>query len=145
MKQRSLLWVLVTFATLAPSAFCADWNSRLAADYLDSREKEWFAWPGANKAVGGPCISCHTNMTYLLARPALRHALGEKQATQYEQGLLDAMRARKPPSATVDHGFSHSVACMMAAEAYSSGSKQYWDTATETILDRAPGIQSASV
>jgi squalene-hopene/tetraprenyl-beta-curcumene cyclase len=85
---------LVTLATLVPSAFCADWNRRLAADYLDSREKEWFAWPGANKAVGGPCISCHTNMTYLLARPALRHALGEKQATQYEQGLLDTMRAR---------------------------------------------------
>jgi len=94
MKQTSLLWVLVTVTLLAPSAFCADWNSRLAANYLDSREQEWFAWPGANKAVGGPCISCHTNMTYLLARPALRHALGEKQATQYEQGLLDTMRAR---------------------------------------------------
>jgi squalene-hopene/tetraprenyl-beta-curcumene cyclase len=94
MKSKSLLWVLVTVASLAPSVFCADWNRQLAADYLDTREKEWFAWPGANHTVGGPCISCHTNMTYLLARPALRHALGEKQATQYEQGLLDTMRAR---------------------------------------------------
>jgi hypothetical protein len=27
---------------------------------------------------------------------------------------------------------------MMAAESYWSGKKQYWDTANETILDRAP-------
>jgi hypothetical protein len=55
------------------------------------------------------------------------------------------MRSRQQPHCTVQDGFAHSVACMMAAEAYSSGSRQYWDTATETILDRAPGIQSASV
>jgi hypothetical protein len=33
---------------------------------------------------------------------------------------------------------------MMAAEAYSSGKKQYWDAATETILDGAPGSPSTS-
>jgi len=28
---------------------------------------------------------------------------------------------------------------MMSAQAYSSGKKQYWDAATETIVDREPG------
>jgi len=43
---------------------------------------------------GGPCMSCHTGMTYLMARPALRRALGEKPATTYEQGLLAGLSAR---------------------------------------------------
>jgi len=54
------------------------------------------------------------------------------------------MRTRQQPNCTVHDGFAHSVACMMAAEAYFSGKKQYWDPATETILDRAPGSQAAT-
>jgi squalene-hopene/tetraprenyl-beta-curcumene cyclase len=76
-------------------SLCADWNPRLAADYLDGREKEWFAWKTA-QTPGGPCVSCHTNVTYLIVRPALRRELGEKQATSYETGLKDALRARIP-------------------------------------------------
>jgi hypothetical protein len=48
---------------------------------------------------------------------------------------LDAMRDRKQPSATVDHGFSHSVVCIMAAQSYWSGKKLYWDPAKEEITD----------
>src|SRR5580692_9803209 len=51
---------------------------------------------------------------------------------------FECMRSRQQPHCTVHEGFAHSVACMMAAEAYWSGKKQYWDTANETILDRAP-------
>lgn len=76
-------------------SLCADWSPRLAADYLDGREKEWFAWKTA-QTPGGPCVSCHTNVTYLLARPALRRKLGEQQPTAYETGLRDALRARIP-------------------------------------------------
>ena len=70
-----------------------DWNPRLAADYMDSRQKDWFAWPRANGGAK-PCISCHTGLSYLLARPALRKALGEKDATQWETGLLESLRSR---------------------------------------------------
>jgi predicted dehydrogenase len=51
---------------------------------------------------------------------------------------LDCLRSRKLPNATVHHGFSHSVACMMATRAYWSGKKIYWDPKTETILEHAP-------
>src|ERR1700679_901202 len=67
--------VLLTLA-VAP-AFCQDWNARLAGQYLDSRQKEWVAWPMALHS-GVACVSCHTGLTYLVARPALRRSLGDK-------------------------------------------------------------------
>jgi len=51
---------------------------------------------------------------------------------------IEAMRDRKQPNATVDHGFSHSMVCIMASQAYWSGKKQYWHAATETIQDHPP-------
>src|SRR6266853_2730605 len=74
-------------------SLAADWSPQRAAQYLDSRQKEWFAWKEAASA-DGPCVSCHTGMTYLLARPALRQRLGESQPTPYETGLLDRLRAK---------------------------------------------------
>ncbi len=75
------------------TAVCADWSPKLAACFLDSRQQEWFAWPAAT-IPGGPCVSCHTGVTYLLARPALRAALGETSRTSWKTGLLSALRAR---------------------------------------------------
>jgi squalene-hopene/tetraprenyl-beta-curcumene cyclase len=84
---------LVLLTLFASPIFAQDWNARSTAQYLDSRQKEWFEWPTA-KTPEGPCISCHTNKTYLFARPALRRQLAENQPTSYETGLLDALRAR---------------------------------------------------
>ena len=83
------------------AAWCGDWNPRRAADYLDAREKAWVAWP-TSKSAGGNCVSCHTNVSYLMARPALRKLLGETQPTEYETGLLDgAERANSQERAHV--------------------------------------------
>lgn len=89
MLQRVLFAILLVSAA-APAA---DWNPKLAAQYLDGRQREWFTWPRAASA-DGPCVSCHTGMPYLLARPALRRVLGEKQPTAYETGLLNRLRAK---------------------------------------------------
>lgn len=51
---------------------------------------------------------------------------------------LDCLRARKQPNATVQNGFAHSVACMMAAKSYWTGKKMYFDEKTETIVDTPP-------
>ena len=53
---------------------------------------------------------------------------------------LECMRSRQQPHCTVQDGFAHSVACIMAAQAYWSGKKQYWDAASETILDQPPAV-----
>ena len=79
-------------------AFC-DWNPQLAANYLDGRQKEWFAWPRANTAVG-VCVSCHTGLPYMLARPALRTVLKEAGPSPYEIGLLEAVKKRIPTFGT---------------------------------------------
>jgi predicted dehydrogenase len=49
---------------------------------------------------------------------------------------MDAMRDRKQPISTVDHGFSHSVVCIMAAQSYWSGKRLYWDPVKEEICDQ---------
>jgi squalene-hopene/tetraprenyl-beta-curcumene cyclase len=91
MRPRHLLFTLATLLIAAPS-FAADWSPEAAARYLDGRQKEWFEWKPALSA-DGPCVSCHTGMTYLLARPALRKALKQKEPTTYEKGLLDRLRS----------------------------------------------------
>ena len=48
---------------------------------------------------------------------------------------LNAMRDRREPNATVDHGFSHSIACIMATQSYWSGKRVYWNPKTEEIQD----------
>jgi len=82
----------LTIAVAALPVRGAGWNPQLAAKYLDERQREWFAWPQA-QSPNGPCVSCHTGMPYLIARPALRRLLKEAQPTMYETGLLDRLRS----------------------------------------------------
>jgi predicted dehydrogenase len=51
---------------------------------------------------------------------------------------LECLRSREQPNATVEDGFAHSVAVIMAARAQREGRKLYWDKTSEDILDRAP-------
>jgi squalene-hopene/tetraprenyl-beta-curcumene cyclase len=96
----------------APSQSASDWQPKLAADYLDARQKDWFEWAPA-KSADGPCVSCHTGMPYLLARPRLRELLKETAPTMYERGLRDrlASHAGAKPS-----GALQSVETIFAAE-----------------------------
>ncbi|HWA00567.1 MAG TPA: Gfo/Idh/MocA family oxidoreductase [Caulobacterales bacterium] len=47
--------------------------------------------------------------------------------------FLQALRSRHQPSATVDVGYSHTVASIMCFESWKSGSRQVYDAATRTI------------
>ncbi len=51
---------------------------------------------------------------------------------------LEALRADRQPSAPVSAGYAHSVACIMAAQAYWAGKRLYWEPKTESIVDYAP-------
>jgi hypothetical protein len=55
---------------------------------------------------------------------------------------LKAMQSRTQPNANVDHGFSHSVVIIMAAQSYWSGKKLYWNPETEEIVDRPVAVTS---
>ena len=92
--HRSSLGLVVVFLGFLLSVMqtaAADWSPKLAAQYLDGRQKEWFAWKPAMSA-NGPCVSCHTGMPYLLARPVLRQALKEPEPTEFERGLMARLR-----------------------------------------------------
>jgi squalene-hopene/tetraprenyl-beta-curcumene cyclase len=88
-----LIAAVLLFSVSTGQILAAGWSPERAAQYLDGRQKAWFEWKPAQSS-DGPCVSCHTGMTYLLARPALRRALGEAQPTVYERGLLDRLRAK---------------------------------------------------
>ena len=51
---------------------------------------------------------------------------------------FECIRSRQQPHASVQDGFAHSVACMMATESYWSGKKIYWDAKSETFSDHKP-------
>ncbi len=52
---------------------------------------------------------------------------------------FECLRSRKTETnATVDFGFKHSVACIMAAQAYWQGQRLYYDAKNEQIVDHMP-------
>lgn len=67
------------------------WDQQAAAKYLDDRMDLWFAKAGKLHTGEGEtsCVSCHTTVPYVLARPALRRAMGASQPTRQEAKLLD--------------------------------------------------------
>lgn len=45
------------------------------------------------------------------------------------------MRSRQTPNGSIESGFAHAVAVMMATRSYREGKKIYWDRKTGQILD----------
>lgn len=64
------------------------WNTKTAAAYLDERETWWMDSKTAARDHETFCISCHTAVPYALARPTLRTALAEREASANELRLL---------------------------------------------------------
>lgn len=70
------------------------WNLAAAAQYLDSRETWWQGWGRAQKDHGTLCVSCHTQASYALARPALRSQLSERGLSGQERAMLASVEKR---------------------------------------------------
>ena len=74
-----------------------DWRPVQAGKYLDEREKTWFEFSSARRGQGTAqtsCVSCHTVMPYVLARPVLRKLTGTLMPTEQEKQLLTQTRKR---------------------------------------------------
>lgn len=72
----------------------SSWNHKTAAAYLDYREEWWMQWKGAARGQSTFCVSCHTTIPYLLARPQLDRMLGENAHSPDEQKLMDDVVTR---------------------------------------------------
>jgi predicted dehydrogenase len=57
---------------------------------------------------------------------------------------FECLRSRRQPNATVQNGFAHSVAVIMAARSQREGKKLFWDAKNERILDRPPEPATAN-
>jgi squalene-hopene/tetraprenyl-beta-curcumene cyclase len=92
MKHAIGVVLFASAATLAVAARPADptaWNPRAAASYLDGRMDWWLQWSGAQRDHDTACVSCHTAMPYMIARPVLRGALAEQGPSAPERRMLD--------------------------------------------------------
>src|SRR5438445_11340608 len=72
------------------------WNRESAARYLDEQMDAWLArakqlQTGQGKAA---CVSCHTTLPYVLARPALRRAMHVSRPTPQEVRVLEDVTRR---------------------------------------------------
>jgi squalene-hopene/tetraprenyl-beta-curcumene cyclase len=72
----------------------AAWDAKAAASYLDGRAIWWMGWPRAERDHGTSCVSCHTAVPYLLARPSLRGALAETEMSPSERKMVDIVIKR---------------------------------------------------
>ena len=70
------------------------WNRNATATYLDYRQAWWTKWPDAARDQGTFCISCHTNVTYMMAVPDLRASLGEPGRSDAEVELVQNVTKR---------------------------------------------------
>jgi squalene-hopene/tetraprenyl-beta-curcumene cyclase len=77
-----------------PTTAASVWSPKAAAQYLDSRETWWQGWDRAHKDHGTLCVSCHTQASYALARPALRGQSGERAPSAQEQVMLASVEKR---------------------------------------------------
>jgi len=70
------------------------WSPEAAARYLDGREAAWQAWDRPHKDRDTLCISCHTQGSYGLARPALHKALNDPSQSLAEKAFLASIQKR---------------------------------------------------
>lgn len=72
------------------------WDRDAAARYLDRRMDAWWENAKTLKTDGGDtrCLSCHTALPYVWARPALRRSLNAEQSTPHEQRVIEQVSRR---------------------------------------------------
>jgi squalene-hopene/tetraprenyl-beta-curcumene cyclase len=97
----SLVQVILVLACAAPT-FAGEntpekWDRTKAGQYLDVRGEEWFNFGSARRGEGSStstCISCHSLLSFALARPVLRRLSDEKVPTRFETRLLEQTKSR---------------------------------------------------
>ena len=90
----SLAAGMVASASKIDDDAAISWSQAKAAQYLDSRETWWQAWPKAQRDHGTICVSCHSVLPYALARPALRQQMGEQDPAGPERTMLNNVLRR---------------------------------------------------
>ncbi len=78
---------------------------RRAVDYLDARQDAWSRFAKAERGQGEDktsCVSCHTGLSYALARPILRRFLEANEPSRPERRMIEQVRLRLDHWAELD-------------------------------------------
>ncbi len=101
LTSTAILIAVGSAATPTPTAHAQaeqqiGWDRQAAAQYLDARIDLWFERATELKTgeAKTTCVSCHTVVPYLLARPVLRKAMHVAESTPQEAKLLKEMALR---------------------------------------------------
>jgi len=70
------------------------WDAAAAAHYLDTRLAWWRQWPKAQRSHDTMCVSCHTALPGMLARPGLRATTSEHARSPAEIAMFDDVTKR---------------------------------------------------
>ena len=73
------------------------WDESKATEYLDRRGEEWFKFGSADRGQAkskSSCISCHSLLSYALARPILRQLADDEEPTVWEAKLITQTKRR---------------------------------------------------
>jgi squalene-hopene/tetraprenyl-beta-curcumene cyclase len=81
--------------TTVGSDVSSGWRADAAGRYLDERQSAWFEFDSRGEAATrSTCVSCHSVLPYLLARPALHRICRESAPPEQETKLLAQTRLR---------------------------------------------------
>ena len=113
-----------------------------ASLFTVSKEGGRDEYSGSVNSKGVPIVSPATDQETVVlvpgAEPPDSNGPGDDSVVHIVN-WLKSMQSRNPPNANVDHGFSHSIVTIMAAQSYWSGKKLYWDPQNEEIVDHPVG------
>jgi len=94
---QGLLAFVCSAPTLAGEYTPKEWDKTRAGQYLDRRGEDWFNFGSAHRGQGPStisCVSCHSLLSYALARPVLRRLSNESSPTKFETRILEQTRRR---------------------------------------------------
>jgi predicted dehydrogenase len=117
----------------------ANYGGEGASLFTVSKEGGRDEFSGSVISRGVPIVSPSTDQEAVVqasgAEPPDSRGPGDDSLVHI-MNWLNSMRSRHPPNANVDHGFSHAIVCIMAAQSYWSGKKLFWNPMSEEIVDQ---------
>ena len=102
---------------------------------------QWWFQPETNSSWRSNFVFRHENVD-AEPRPVLME--GETQppptslsddSKEHMDNWIECIRSRETPHGSIETGFAHSVAVIMATRSYREGKKMYWDRYHEEVLD----------
>jgi predicted dehydrogenase len=123
----------------------ANYGGEGASLFAVSKEGGRDEWSGSAETKGVPVASPAIDREEVVRVPGAEPPDSngpDDDSEVHIMNWLKAMQARTPPNANVDHGFSHSIVTIMAAQSYWSGRRLYWNPETEEIMDHPVALAS---